>query len=159
MEWIYWLVIWALFIIGFVGLIFPIIPGVLCILGGMIAYGLFFSFDQFSWFFWTVQGMFVLLLFFADYLANLLGVKKYGGSKAGVWGSTIGLLAGPFIIPGFGIIIGPFAGAVIAELLVHRKPIKTAAAIGLGSVIGFVGSTITKFVIQTIMIIYFFIAI
>ncbi len=159
MEWIYWVIIWALFIIGFVGLIFPIIPGVLCILAGMLAYGLFFSFDPFNWLFWIVQGMFVLLLFGADYLANLLGVKKYGGSKAGVWGSTIGLLVGPFIIPGFGIIVGPFAGAFIAELLIHRKPIKTAAAIGFGSVVGFVGSTITKFIIQVIMIIYFLVSI
>ena len=159
MEWIYWLIIWALFIIGFVGLIFPIIPGVLCILAGILAYGLFFSFESFNWLFWVVQGMFVLLLFFADYVANLLGVKKYGGSKAGIWGSTIGLLVGPFIIPVVGILIGPFAGAFIAELLIHRKPIKTAAAIGLGSVVGFVGSTITKFIIQAIMIIYFLVII
>lgn len=159
MEWMYWLIIWALFIVGFVGLIFPIIPGVLCILAGIIVYGLFFSFEQFSWLFWVIQAMFVLLLFGADYLANIWGVKKYGGSKAGVWGSTIGLLAGPFIIPGFGILIGPFAGAFLAELLVHRKPIKTAAAIGFGSVIGFIGSTITKFIIQIFMIVYFFVTI
>ncbi len=87
MEWMYWLIIWLVFIIGFVGLIYPIIPSVLFIVGGMLLYGVFFSFEPFSWFFWIIQGMFVLLLFGADYLVNLFGVKKFGGSKAGVWGT------------------------------------------------------------------------
>ncbi len=157
MDWLYWIIIWLVFIIGFVGLIYPIIPSVLFIVGGMLLYGLFFSFEPFSLFFWIIQGMFVLLLFGADYLANLFGVKKFGGSKAGVWGSTIGLLVGPFVIPFLGIILGPFLGAIIAELLVNKQSIKTALKIGAGSVVGFVGSVITKFIIQIIMIVYFFI--
>ena len=103
--------------------------------------------------------MFVLLLFFADYLANLVGVKKYGGTKAGIWGSTIGLLAGPFVIPVAGIIIGPFLGAFIAELLVSKANWKTALKVGMGSVIGFFSSIITKGLIQTIMIIYFLVVV
>ena len=157
MEWIYWLIIWTVFIIGFVGLIYPVIPSVLFIVGGMILYGFFFSFESFTVFFWIIQGMFVLLLFGADYLANLFGVKKFGGSKAGVWGSTIGLLIGPFVIPFLGIILGPFLGAVIAELLIHKQSLKSALKIGTGSVLGFIGSVITKFTIQLIMTVYFFI--
>ena len=155
MEWLYWLVIGLVFIIGFVGLIYPIIPSVLFIIGGMLLYGVFFTFEPFSVFFWIIQGMFVLLLFGADYLANLFGVKKFGGSKAGVWGSTIGLLIGPFVIPFLGIILGPFLGAIIAELLVHKQSLKNALKIGIGSVVGFVGSVITKFIVQIIMILYF----
>ena len=157
MEWVYWLIIWIVFIVGFIGLIYPVIPSVLFIIGGMLLYGVFFSFEPFSVFFWIIQGMFVLLLFGADYLANLFGVKKFGGSKAGIWGSTIGLLVGPFVIPFLGIILGPFLGAIIAELLVHKQSLKNALKIGAGSVVGFVGSVITKFIIQVIMIVYFFI--
>jgi len=159
MEYIYWTIIGVLFLIAYIGLVYPIIPSVLFILAGFIAYGLFFSFTSFSFLFWSIQGMFVLLLFFADYLANLVGVKKYGGTKAGVWGSTIGLLAGPFVIPILGIIIGPFLGAVIAELLVSRADWKTALKVGMGSLIGFLSSVITKGLIQTIMIIYFLFAV
>ena len=65
--------------------------------------------------------IFVVLLFGADMAANAFGVKKFGGTKAGVWGSTIGLLFGPFIIPVAGIIVGPFFGAVLAELIVTRE--------------------------------------
>jgi uncharacterized protein len=155
MDILFWILIVAMFIVSFIGLIYPIIPGMLFILGGFVLYGLFYSFESLNLLFWVIQLMFVLLLFSADYLANLIGVKKFGGSKAGIWGSTIGLLIGPFVIPIFGIIIGPFLGAVMAELLVHRKGLIESLKIGIGSVIGFISSVITKAVIQALMIGYF----
>lgn len=157
MEYIYWIIIGLLFLGAFAGLIFPIIPGVLLLMGGFILYGIFFSFDHFNWIFWLIQGLFVILLFGADYIANIIGVKKYGGSKAGMWGSTIGLLVGPFVIPFLGILIGPFLGAALAELLFNKKNLNDAIKIGFGSVVGFVSSVATKGIIQTIMLIYFFI--
>ena len=159
MDILYWVIIAAMFLIGFVGLIYPVIPSVLFIMAGFILYGVFYSFAPFNWFFWTIQSLFVVLLFIADYVSNIIGVKKYGGSKAGVWGSTIGLLVGPFVIPMFGIIIGPFLGAIVAELIVHRKDLVTAIKIGFGSVIGFVSSVLTKSIIQIIMIGYFLIVV
>lgn len=155
MDIFYWVIIAAMFIIGFIGLIYPVIPSVLFIMAGFILYGVFYSFDPFNWLFWTIQSLFVVLLFIADYVSNIIGVKKYGGSKAGVWGSTIGLLVGPFVIPVLGIIIGPFLGAIIAELIVHKKDLVTAVKIGFGSVIGFISSVLTKSMIQIVMIGYF----
>ncbi|PLT30997.1 DUF456 domain-containing protein [Peribacillus deserti] len=159
MEIICWSIIMIMFVIGFVGLIYPIIPSVLFIIGGILLYGLFFSFDPFSGLFWAVQILLVILLFLADYAANLVAVKKFGGSKAGIWGSTIGLIAGPFVIPVLGIVIGPFLGAILAELLFKRQDIVSAAKIGFGSVIGFISSVITKGIIQGFMIAYFFFAV
>ena len=155
MDILFWIIIALMFIIGFIGLVFPVIPSVLFIFAGMILYGLFYSFTPFNWFFWTVQILFVLLLFSADYIANMVGIKKYGGTKAGIWGSTIGLIAGPFIIPFVGILIGPFIGAFLAEILFHRTDLVTASKIGLGSVVGFVSSIITKGIIQLLMVAYF----
>ena len=159
LEMVAWLLIGALFIIAFIGLVYPIIPSVLFILGGFIIYGLFFSFSELPWWFWLIELLFVALLFVADTVANLVGVKKFGGSKAGMWGSTIGLLVGPFVIPFAGIIVGPFLGAIIGELLVDRTDFKKAVKVGVGSVIGFLTSVVTKGALQTIMIIIFFIAI
>ena len=156
MEVVYWIIISILFIVAFVGLIYPIIPSVLFLLAGFLLYGVFFSFEPFGWLFWIIQGLFVVLLFAADYVANLVGIKKYGGSKAGIWGSTIGILAGPFVIPIFGIIIGPFIGAIAAELLVHKRSLAESVKVGFGSVIGFISSVITKTIIQVIMVGYFF---
>lgn len=157
MEMLFWIVIVVLFVIAFVGLIYPIIPSVLFIVAGFVIYGFSFSFEPFGWLFWLIQGLFVVLLFGADYLSNMIGVKKFGGSKAGIWGSTIGLLIGPFVIPVLGIIIGPFLGAVIAELIVNKSSFKEAITIGFGSVVGFVSSVITKGIIQFVMVLYFFI--
>lgn len=159
MEVIYWTVIGVLFVGAFASLVVPILPGVLLMLGGFILYGLFFSFEPFNWIFWSVQGLFVALLFGADYIANIIGVKKYGGSKAGMWGSTIGLLVGPFVIPIIGILVGPFVGAALAELLVNKKNLNDAIKVGFGSVVGFVSSVVTKGSIMTIMLVYFYILI
>jgi uncharacterized protein len=159
MEIVYWTIVIALMVIAFIGLIYPIIPSVLFLLAAFILYGVFFSFAPFGWLFWTIQGLFVLLLFGADYITNLIGVKKYGGTKAGIWGSTIGLLVGPFIIPIFGILIGPFLGAVAGEWIVHKKDFKSTLKVGLGSVIGFISSVFTKGIIQLVMIVYFFLVI
>lgn len=159
MDIVAWLLIIAAFIIAFVGLVYPIIPSVIFILAGFVLYGLFNSFDALPWWFWVIEILFILLLFGADTLSNLFGVKKFGGSKAGMWGSTVGLLVGPFIIPFAGIILGPFLGAVIGELIVSKRTMVEAVKSGVGSVVGFLTSVVTKGTLQVIMIIIFFIAI
>ncbi len=159
MEVVYWSMIIVLMILSFAGLIYPILPSVVFLIASFFLYGVFFSFSPFGWLFWTIQILFVVLLFAADYFANLIGVKKFGGTKAGIWGSTIGLLAGPFVIPVFGILIGPFLGAIVGEWLVHRGSFKSTIRVGIGSVVGFVSSVFTKGLIQIIMIGYFFLVI
>lgn len=150
-----WTIIIILFVIAFIGLVYPIIPSVIFIAAGFIVYGLFYSFEPFGVLFWSVQILFVILLFGADYVSNMIGVKKYGGTKAGIWGSTIGILVGPFVIPVAGILLGPILGAIIAELIVHRRPIKEAVLVGFGSLVGFISSVITKGIVQAVMVIYF----
>ncbi|MBD8037190.1 MULTISPECIES: DUF456 domain-containing protein [Solibacillus] len=159
MDIIAWVLIIALFVIAFIGLVYPIIPSVIFLLGGFIVYGLFYGFSELPWWFWLIELLFVALLFVADTISNLVGVKKFGGSKAGMWGSTIGLLIGPFVIPFAGIIAGPFIGAVIGELIVTRSNLQQAIQVGIGSVVGFLTSVVTKGIIQVVMIVLFIIAI
>ncbi|MFC5540803.1 DUF456 domain-containing protein [Ureibacillus suwonensis] len=159
MEILAWLLIIICFIIAFAGLLYPVIPSVLFLLFGFILYGLFFSFAELSWWFWLIEILFVVLLFMTDALANLVSVKKFGGTKAGLWGSTIGLLIGPFIIPYLGIIIGPFIGAVLGEFIVARSDFPQAVRAGIGSLVGFLTSVITKSILQLVMILIFIIAI
>lgn len=155
MDIVAWILIIACFIIAFVGLIYPIIPSVVFILAGFIVYGLFYSFGDLPWWFWLIEILFVVLLFAADTVSNIVGVKKFGGSKAGMWGSTIGLLIGPFVLPFAGIILGPFLGAIIAELLVTKTNWQQAVKTGIGSLVGFLTSIVTKGTIQAIMIVLF----
>lgn len=155
MLWIGWIIAIVMFVIAFVGLIYPIIPSVIFILAGFLLYGVIVSFEELTWLFWVIELLFVVLLFGADTVANLVGVKKFGGSQAGMWGSTIGLLIGPFVIPVAGILVGPFLGAIIAELVVTRSGIKQAIRTGIGSVVGFLTSVAVKGVLMGIMIIIF----
>jgi uncharacterized protein YqgC (DUF456 family) len=90
-----------------------------------------------------------------DNLIPLWGTKKYGGSKKAVWGSLIGLIAGLFIFPPFGIIIGPFVGAVIGELIDGKETVHALRS-GVGAFVGFLGGTLLKLVTSGFMIFYFF---
>lgn len=152
MEIIAWLVATALFVIAFLGLIYPVIPSAVVMVGGFLLYGFIDTFEGMTMLFWIIQVLFIVLLFGADTLANLVGVKKFGGSNAGMWGSTIGLLLGPFVIPVAGILLGPFLGAIFAELVVSRSGFKQAVKTGIGSLVGFFTSVVTKGIIMGVMI-------
>lgn len=156
LETVYWVLIAVVFVISFLALIYPILPGVLFLAAGFLIYGFAFSFEPFSPLFIIIQILLFISLFVVDYAGNAYAVKKKGGSKAALWGSTIGLIAGPFVIPVAGILIGPFLGAVLAELIFHKTGFKSAVSIGIGTVLAFVGTTIIKIFTQALMIGYFY---
>lgn len=87
-----------------------------------------------------------------DYVVPLWGVKKFGGSKAGAWGSTIGLIVGMFFGP-LGIFIGAFVGALAGELAAGRNS-RQATRAAFGSFIGFLLGTGLKLVLCGLMIWY-----
>lgn len=96
---------------------------------------------------WLGVAIFVLVL---DYVIPAMGTKKYGGSKYGVWGTTIGLIVGMFLPP-FGFILGPFLGAYIGEMI-HQKDSKIASKAAWGSFVGFLASTFMKFIFGIVYI-------
>ncbi|TFE24259.1 DUF456 domain-containing protein [Cohnella luojiensis] len=149
-----WLIIAVLFAAGMAGAIFPILPGALAIYAAFFVYGWFFTFEPFGFWFWSFQTVIVVALIAADYLVNAWGVKKYGGSRASVIGSTIGILIGPFAIPAFGLIIGPLAGAILGELI-HGSDMNRAVKVGWGALVGLFSSMVVKIILQAAMIVIF----
>ncbi len=142
----------VLMIAGFLGCILPLLPGVpLSYVGLLLLH--FTQKVQFSTEFLIFWGIIVIVISIADYVIPVWGTKKFGGSKKGVWGSTIGLLAGFFLGP-FGIIIGPFAGALIGELL-DNKTQKDAIRAAFGSFIGFIIGTVSKLIIAAFLIYHY----
>lgn len=81
MSVLYWLIIIAVFVIAFIGLVYPVIPSVIFIVAGFLLYGFLFSFSPYSYLFWLIEAVFAAVLFAADYVSNLLGVK--GTEEAG----------------------------------------------------------------------------
>ncbi|WP_199620555.1 DUF456 domain-containing protein [Paenibacillus alkalitolerans] len=149
-----WVLVAVLFVIGMAGAVYPILPGALAIYGAFFVYGLFFGWKEFGPWFWIIQTFIVVVIFAADYAVSALGVKKFGGSRASVIGSTIGVIVGPFAIPAFGLIIGPFVGAVLGELITGQ-PLGVSLKVGIGSLVGLFSSMVAKFILQLGMIIVF----
>lgn len=150
---IVWIVLGILcLLVGMVGCIIPALPGV------PLAYAalwLLHATDkvQFSWQFLLVWGLVVLIVQVLDYIIPAWGTKQTGGSKAGVWGSTIGLIVGLFLGP-WGIILGPFVGAVVGELMVGKNT-QEALRSGWGSFVGLLTGTILKLVCCGLMTYYY----
>ncbi|MDI6709318.1 MAG: DUF456 domain-containing protein [Thermoanaerobacterales bacterium] len=148
----------VLFIAGTAAILFPVLPGHILIAAGMAVYGLFTGFANLTAGFFVGQAVAVALAFLVDYAANVWGVRRYGGSRAALWGSILGTLVGVFLLGPLGIILGPFLGAFGGELLANGNP-GQALRVGLGTLVGFLGSTVLKLAIGAAMIIWFFIVI
>jgi len=140
-----------LMIMGIAGCLLPMLPGPPLSYLGLITIH-FSSKIDFSSKFLIYWGIIVILVSILDYVIPIWGTKYFGGSKYGVWGSMAGLLAGLFIPP-VGIIIGPFLGAVVGEMLAGNK--QNALKAGFGSFIGFLAGTIVKLLVSLIMLYYF----
>ena len=153
-----WLAIISLFVLSFVGLIYPIIPSSLLIWVGFILYHFFINNEELTWLFWIIMAVFTIILFVADMIANSYFVKKYGGSKWGERGAAVAVIAGSFIFPPFGILIVPFVTVFVIEIIQNRT-MEEAIRSSFGSFIGFLGGTFAKIVIQLMMILWFIIVI
>ena len=162
-------------LLGLIGCVAPVLPGVpLSYLGLLLLH--WTDRVQFSWQFLVIWGVIVVVIQVLDYIIPAWGTKRFGGSKYGVWGSTIGLLVGLFMGP-WGIVIGPFLGAVLGELLYfNRHPqvtandseqsenntqqgkntnLNRAIRAGFGSFIGLLTGTVLKCICCGMMIAYF----
>jgi len=140
-------------LVGFIGCLIPALPGPPLSYVGL----LFLQFTEnepFSLNFMLLWAAITILVFVADYFVPILGAKRYGGSKWGVWGSVIGLLVGIFFFPPLGIILGPIAGALIGELM-SGKTSEEATRAAVGSFIGFLFGTLLKLVASGFMTYHF----
>ncbi|MCK4258512.1 MAG: DUF456 family protein [Halanaerobiales bacterium] len=134
-------------VVGVLGTIIPLIPGATLILLGAVVYGIGTDFNGFSLTELLIFGGITLLAEGIDKIFSLIGAKKFGASKIGLMGGMVGLLIGIFTMGPIGIFLGPLGGAVLAELIVGR-PFDQAIRVGLGSLIGVLGGTITTFFIS-----------
>lgn len=140
MDWILVVLGAVCILAGVLGAVLPVIPGPpLAFLGLLLLH--WTSLVDFTTPFLVIWGVIALVVTVLDFYVPVWGTKKFGGSQAGVRGSTLGLIIGLIFFPPFGIILGPFLGALAAELLVNVKDPAKAVKSGLGSLVGFILGT------------------
>jgi uncharacterized protein YqgC (DUF456 family) len=154
LDWFLLILALVLILIGLIGCILPIIPGPPLSYSGLLLLH-FTKFGDFNFTFLIIMASVAIIVTILDYIVPIWGTKRFGGSKAGIWGATIGLVLGIFVLPPIGIIIGPLVGAIIAETL-RGKDFNKSLRAGFGSLIGFALGIGLKLATSGVMTWYFF---
>jgi len=86
-----------------------------------------------------------------------MGTKRFGGTRYGIYGTTIGLLIGLVSPIPFGMLIGAFLGAFIGEMIYDSKDTNRALKASFGAFFGFLASATIKFSIAAVYFVLFLI--
>jgi uncharacterized protein len=148
------IVVSIFFIASLIGTVLPIIPEAPLIVVGMVIYGFIAGFDDLGIYFFIGQTILALSIIGVDYLTTAIGSRYFGGSKAAMWGSALGLLVGLLFFP-IGLLIGPFLGAALADYI-FRGNTDQAIRSGVGASLGFWSALPIKLVLKGIMMVWFF---
>ena len=145
-----WVICAILTVTGLSGLLLPIVPGAPLLFLGLLFGAWAEDFRYIGpWTLLVLAGM-AALTYVVEFAASILGVKKYGGSRRAMAGAAIGGIIGLFLgIPG--ILLGPFVGAVIAELSLQRS-LDEASRVGFSTVVGLAIGVAGKLAIGIAMI-------
>ena len=126
---------------GIAGCVLPILPGAPLAYAGLLLLH-FTGLAHFSTAQLIVWLIVVVVLQVVDYITPLLGSKYSGGTSFGNRGCVAGTLLGLFFMP-WGIILGPFLGAVAGEMM-GGSDFPHAVRAGIGTLIGFLLGTLLK---------------
>ena len=132
----------VLVLVGLAGVVLPALPGTILIFGGLLLAAWADDFVRVGTGTMVGLGILTVASYFVDVATMAVGMKRLGTTRRAMAGAAIGTVAGLFFgLPG--LIIGPFAGAVLGELTAHHD-VGRAGRAGLAAWIGFLIGTIAK---------------
>ena len=141
-------------ILGLIGSFLPILPGPITGWVGLLLLHLTKAVPNNSTFL-IITFVIALFIFIIDYFIPAMGTKRFGGSKYGAYGTTIGLIIGLLSPIPFGILIGAFLGALVGELLYDSSDGGRAIKASFGAFLGFLVSVILKFTVSATYFVLF----
>lgn len=156
-------VVFTALMVAFLGLHFLSMPANFLIMGMLVLWKFMYpaqSADMNTMFF-VITGGLVLLGEALEFASQLVGAKKYGGSKKGNLGGIIGAICGaiigaPFFF-GFGALIGAlsgsYAGCLIFEIA-HGRELSEAMTASKGAFYGKSLGMSIKFGIGVFVVVY-----
>ncbi|MGI6227225.1 MAG: DUF456 domain-containing protein [Peptococcales bacterium] len=130
-------------ILGMIGTILPLLPGIPLMFIAILIYSFFDKWVHFSPLFVATIGIITFFTLFIDYFAAFWGVKKFGASKTGIWMGIFGSIFGLLFLGPLGLFLGFLLGVLIGELL-NGKSFHQGLKTSLGTVFGFLGSTLLQ---------------
>src|SRR5262245_32617964 len=130
--------IWALAVVlvaaGLIGVILPALPGTALVFAGLLLAAWADDFMRVGVVTIVLLGIVTVATYFVDVIMMTLGMSRLGATRRAMAGAAIGTLAGLFFgLPG--LIVGPFAGAVVGELTSQRDLVRAGRA-GIAAWIG-----------------------
>ncbi len=128
----------VLIVLGIIGCILPVLPGPHLAWAALLLLQFTGSIPQ-DWDMVWITFFVATAVQVLDYIIPALGTKKFGGSKYGVYGAMIGLIFGLITPIPFGVILGPFLGALTGELIKQNRT-DVALKAAMGSLVGFIFS-------------------
>jgi len=139
-----------LVVLGVLGTVLPVLPGALLVFAGLFLAAWAQDFTRVGLWGLAIIGALMALSFAVDFIASMAGAKRVGASPKALVGAAVGGLAGLFFgLPG--ILLGPFIGAVLGELIA-RGGFAQAARVGVGTWLGLLVAAVAKLVIAFLMI-------
>jgi len=152
MDYILLILGFTLLVLGLLGCILPVIPGPpLSFLALFILQ--FTDWGNSSNTLLVVMAVLAIGVTVLDYIVPAWGTKKFGGSKRGTWGATIGVIVGLFFGP-ICIILFPFIGAFIGEYTGDNRTDRALHA-AFGSFIGILSGVVLKLIVSGVITYYF----
>lgn len=145
-----WLLALICIAAGFVGMVLPAIPGPPILFAGLIFAAWAEDFVYVGWGTLLVLGALCIAAIALDFIAGAMGAKRYGASPAAITGALLGAFAGIFLGP-IGLLMGPFFGAVLGELLMGAGA-QQAGRAGFGATLGMLIGIVAKLVIGVVML-------
>ena len=139
---------------GIVGCVLPIIPGPPLAYVALLLLSIARKWEAVSPTVLIVLGAAAVVVTVIENLMPIITSKWKGASKAGIWGSVIGMVVGLVFFPPFGVIIGTFAGAVLGELLFSKRP-EGALKAGWGVFLGTMLGIALKLAVSGVIAVYF----
>ena len=150
MDWLLWAAALMLVVLGFAGLILPVLPGIPLLFLGLVAAAWAEGFVHVGFGTLAVLALLALLASGADFAAVAFGARRFGATPRAAWGAAAGLLVGLFFgLPG--ILLGPFLGAMLGELLGNRS-LREAGLASLGATLGLALGAAVKMALAFVML-------
>ncbi|MDO8430271.1 MAG: DUF456 domain-containing protein [bacterium] len=141
----------AFILFGAIGVAVPLLPGVPMAWLGLLFFGYATDFSVITLKLILIFFIFTILTMVLDALMPVLGAKKYNASQYGILGSFLGFVIGIMFLGPIGIIVGPFAGVFIGEILSGRTQ-NEAIRSAKGALIGFLAGSAVKLALILVML-------